>query len=492
MRRTFFVTSTSMMVGVLLAWQTVPAFGVDLESFEFNESQFTELDSAANTANPGNNWSIDVNDLTDSFMDGAGNYKIAKFNDLFADNFLQIDDVTSATVGSRFIVAEMSGWEFFDSVPGEGEEIRFAFLEDTTGTSGSTVAAEVRIDRNTDTEAIELRGLAVGAGSNNISNRATLNTAQSNSFTMVLEMNKTSDTYEIFYKDGSNPSQSLGTGSVSPGRNGNSMRFVINNNFGSTIDEFLSIDRVALTDANPLTDLLTLEVNRDTNVMKLINTSGAALSGLESYSITSDVGALDATGWKPITDNYDNLAGPGNGSVDLDDDWAVSSGTTSDLTESAQGGDGGDLGIGQEVILSLGSGPWIRSPTEDLRIELMFTGGVTRSANVNFVGNGGARYQLGDLNFDNSLTVADWTIFIGGSETDLSALSQAQAYQVGDLDGDGVNSIQDFSDFKTAYDEANGLGAFNAMLAGVPEPGSVFLLSFGAMCLASVRRTTRK
>ena len=256
MHKTLFTTCTSVLVGIALAWQVMPAFGVDFESFDFNDASFTELDSTVNTANPGNSWSTDINVLTDSFTDGAGDYEIKKFNDAFAPNYLQIDDITSSTVGSRFIAVDMSGWEFFDSVPGEGEEIRFAFLNDDTGTSGSAVAAEVRVDRNTDTEAIELRGLAVGVGSSDISDRATLNTAQANPFTMVLELNKTSNTYEVFYKDGSNPSQSLGMGSVVPARDGNSIRFVVNNNFGSDINEFLSIDRVALTDTNPLTDLL--------------------------------------------------------------------------------------------------------------------------------------------------------------------------------------------------------------------------------------------
>ena len=69
------------------------------------------------------------------------------------------------------------------------------------------------------------------------------------------------------------------------------------------------------------------------------------------------------------------------------------------------------------------------------------------------------------------------TVFIAGSETDLSGLSIAQAYQSGDLDGDGVNSIGDFGEFKTAFDAVNGLGAFEAMLAGVPEPGTIVMMN---------------
>lgn len=444
MRKTLLAIYTPLVIGTLLNWQTMPALGIDFESFEFNESFFTQLTGVANGANPGNNW---ANDINDSFTDGEGSFRVGKFDDLFASSFVQIDNVTS---GSRFIAVDVAGWDFFNNVVGEGEEIRFSFLDDDTGNSGSTVAAEVRVDRNTTTEAIELRGVAVGVGSSAISNRQTLNTSQTDPFKFVLELNKTSNTYEIFFKDGSNPSQSLGTGNVSPSRNGNSLRFVVNNNFGSEIDENFSIDRVAVTDTNPLTDLLTLEIDRTTGVTKLINTTGAPLSGILSGSLTSDIGAVNAA----------NVNAPP-----------------------------ASLAAGAEVILSTGSGPWIKNNTEDLRYELSSTGGVIRSANVNFVGNGGERFPLGDLTFDGDLTVADWTVFIAGAEADLSSLTEAQAYQSGDLDSDGVNSIEDFGLFQAAFDAANGAGAFSAMLAAVPEPGSLVLLTISLSCLAVHRRT---
>ncbi len=485
MHRYFILQLAACSVAMLIS-SAVPA--TDFESFEFNEPAFTELNNAANGANPGNNWSTDIADLTDSFMDGSGSYRIAKFNDAQADNYLQIANIDPNTSGSRFIAVTMSGWDFFDNVPGEGEEIRFDFLDNDTGTSGSTVTAQVRIDRNTTTEAIELRGTAIGVGSKDIVNRATLSTTQTSTFTMVLELNKASNTYEVFYKDGSNPSQSLGAAPVAPIRNGNSVRFTVNNNFGSDINEFFAIDRFALTDVNPLTDLLTLEINRITGEMKLINPTGAPLAGLESYSITSASGAIIPANWMPITDNYDNMAGPGNGSVDMDNDWSVDLATAVELSESVDSGDGGILSTTTPVILSMGSGPWIKSPFEDFEITLNFTGGVERRANVNFVGNGGARLAVGDLNGSGSITVADWTLFIAGAETDMSALTLAQAYQQGDLDGDKDNDIFDFGLFKNAFDTANGLGAFEAMLAGVPEPSCLVLFGAGTALLITRRR----
>lgn len=119
---------------------------------------------------------------------------------------------------------------------------------------------------------------------------------------------------------------------------------------------------------------------------------------------------------------------------------------------------------------------------------LNLTGGATRTVNVNFVGNNGLKWITGDLNFDGMLTEADWLLFIAESQKNLSGLSVAQAYQKGDLNSDGLNSIADFALFKSAYDAVNGSGAFVQMLAGVPEPGTFFLLGAAAVTLSAVGR----
>lgn len=81
-----------------------------------------------------------------------------------------------------------------------------------------------------------------------------------------------------------------------------------------------------------------------------------------------------------------------------------------------------------------------------------------------------------DLNFDSLLNEQDWILFNAGQETDLSGLTNIEAYRSGDLDGDGINSITDFGLFKEAYIIANGLSAFNALFVSTPEPSSVHLI----------------
>lgn len=478
---------TAVALVLACSLTAAPVRGVDLEAFEFNDPSFTELSNAVNAANPGNRWSTDINILTDSFTDGSGNYRIGKFNDEFVPSYLQIANIDEST-SSRFLVARIASWDLRGFDAAEPEEIRFAFLNDDTGTSGNTVTAQMQLARNTATEQVDLIGDAIGVGSTDLDFSPSFGPVRTTPLTMVLELDKKAGTYEVFYKDGVNPSQSLGIGTIASGRTGNSLRWVINNNFGTEIDEFLAVDRVALADANPLTDLLTLEIDRTTGVGVLRNTTGGSLSGLESYTITSEVGALNTNGWKPIADHYDRASGPGDGSVDADDDWAINASTTLSLSEAAVGGNGGNLALNQAVVLSTAEGLWLQNPTEDLQMQLQFTGGVVRRANVNFFGNNGRRFETADLNFDGALTVADWTAFIAGAETDLTGLSVAQAYQLGDLNNDGENNIFDFALFKDAYDAANGTGALEAAIASLPEPSSILLAVAAASGLALRRR----
>lgn len=85
--------------------------------------------------------------------------------------------------------------------------------------------------------------------------------------------------------------------------------------------------------------------------------------------------------------------------------------------------------------------------------------------------------MFADLDFDGELDEQDWLLFIAGSETNLSGLTPIEAYQAGDLDGDGKNSIADFGLFKDAYIVANGLSGFESLFIQVPEPSTfVFVL----------------
>lgn len=90
--------------------------------------------------------------------------------------------------------------------------------------------------------------------------------------------------------------------------------------------------------------------------------------------------------------------------------------------------------------------------------------------------------MFGDLNQDGFINVVDWMQFRAGQLANMSGYSVAQALAAGDLNGDFRNDHADFVMFKSAFDGANGSGAFVAMLASVPEPGCAALVLIGVLC----------
>lgn len=93
-----------------------------------------------------------------------------------------------------------------------------------------------------------------------------------------------------------------------------------------------------------------------------------------------------------------------------------------------------------------------------------------------------------DVNGDCSLNGDDWTQFRSGQLFNMVGLTAAQAFSLGDLNGDFTNNHTDFVLFKSAFEAANGQGSFAAMLAQVPEPSTLLLVFFAAFFQSASRR----
>ena len=86
------------------------------------------------------------------------------------------------------------------------------------------------------------------------------------------------------------------------------------------------------------------------------------------------------------------------------------------------------------------------------------------------------------------VNAADWSLLLAGSGASFTGQTKIQAHLQGDVDGDLDNDFADFRAFKADYDTANGQGAFNALLQGVPEPSTAVLIGIGIAGLFFARR----
>ena len=101
----------------------------------------------------------------------------------------------------------------------------------------------------------------------------------------------------------------------------------------------------------------------------------------------------------------------------------------------------------------------------------------------------------GDLNGDGMIDLADYLTLFSNLHVNAFALTTQASYVLGDLTADLRVDGRDFVAFRTAYDDANGVGAFAAMLATVPEPtGAALAIVAMAACwftrAAAARRSS--
>ena len=256
----------------------------------------------------------------------------------------------------------------------------------------------------------------------------------------------------------------------------------------TTDDPALLRDLLPLSGTNPV-----LVVDRDTGDIRLENVESSDL-GIQGYSLQSAVGALDPTQWLSIAANYD-AGSPGPDQIDPNDDWTELVATRAELSEvELAGGDGANIAGNASVMLGLGV--WLQNPMEnDLQIEITLPGGNIQAITVEYEGNRGNPFELGDFDVDGDIDVADWLIHNAGRGADLNGLSIAEGYRLGDIDGSGQIDMVDFVLFKERFEEANGAGSFAAM-SGVPEPSAATLLGstllFGLLLCSSTNRYSRK
>lgn len=228
------------------------------------------------------------------------------------------------------------------------------------------------------------------------------------------------------------------------------------------------------TSAPPATPAVT--ISRDTGAITMINETSQPLS-MTIYSLTTTAGGFNQASWSKIQSQ----------GIDTNDSWITltNPSSTTDLSEATLGEYTlGAFGSATDKI-NLGNA-WIKSPFEDVQVEVRDAAGNAVPVIVRYTGNGGQPLGLADYNANGIVDSTDWVTVRSNLISNVTSLSPFQRYLAGDLNNDGQVNSTDFRQFKTLYEADNGLGSFAALLA-VPEPTSACLVLVGLAMLRSRR-----
>lgn len=234
---------------------------------------------------------------------------------------------------------------------------------------------------------------------------------------------------------------------------------------------------------------LTANIDRTTGVVTIANPTSTPFQ-IKSYSLNSVAGSLNGPNWSTIAGQLD---GAGNGSFDSDL-WNVTvpanpastpyATVLSEMETAANNNVGGALAA-DGGTLNFGN-IWSKSHFQDVRIELTLADGTLVAMYPDYTGTAIA---AADFNVDGAVTLADYQTLLTNVHSNVSTLTQIETNRLGDMTRDRVINFNDFSAFRLAYDEINGVGAFAQMVAEIPEPSSfALLLAAGVMAFQRARR----
>lgn len=94
----------------------------------------------------------------------------------------------------------------------------------------------------------------------------------------------------------------------------------------------------------------------------------------------------------------------------------------------------------------------------------------------------------GDFNDDGQVGVLDWQILRTNLFADVTGLVAESAFAMGDNNLDGIINRFDFAEFRSLYEQANGVGSFASLVSRVPEPSCLVLLVSAALPTACTLR----
>jgi hypothetical protein len=225
-----------------------------------------------------------------------------------------------------------------------------------------------------------------------------------------------------------------------------------------------------LTTLSAFTDF-DVVADRGSGNITLANNSAAPVD-IRGVSIRSLSGGLIPANWLSIANNYDEPSPPtpGNGSVDADDAWTITSSTAFSLSEREQAGGGGRLGVGQTVNFG---NAW-NELLEDLALQIELIDGAIVDVEIAYTD-----LAPPDV-WDNSSGTALWSNAVNWVDNTEPTAGSAVTFPAGFPNGDSAITL---ADAETAADLTLN---DNYMLSG----GSLILPAGATIAVAAGKSAT--
>ena len=222
-------------------------------------------------------------------------------------------------------------------------------------------------------------------------------------------------------------------------------------------------------DIDPSIPAFKVEINRDSGAVVLRNL-GPALP-IAGYALRESRGMLTPTAaaWNSLSETSSS--------------WLVMEQSASELAEASITT---QSTLAVNGTINLGN-VYARSPFSGVTAEILLTNGTVLNGYLEYTGTAA---KFADLNFDGTITEADYNLLSANMFGVHTSLTGRQAYQAGDLDGDADTDEFDFLSFKNAFIADNPVGAA-ALGFAIPEPASANLTALAMIGMWTLGRKRR-
>lgn len=234
---------TSLLISTLAV--LAPAGADVLYEWNFDDPIGTSLSETISSGEVEAQWNLDFDD---SVTNGDGQLVVRRTPDGVANAFVTISPEAERAIKDEiWMQVEIDGWEFSGKSASETMRLGVAHITDE---ERPHVLAQITLER-TGSNQVSISAESFGEGSVSMPALPIFGSELTEPVTLVLHINKESDTFTLHYQMGEGPYLYLGEGTTSPEREIRFLRLGFSGYFNASSERF-AINRIAYLSHDPM------------------------------------------------------------------------------------------------------------------------------------------------------------------------------------------------------------------------------------------------